>query len=204
MLNTFIKNQGVTKTIIHDNNRNYVNMTNWDADYDGNVANISINTNTDGANNYAEFSLTNDDLANILNVQSVNTPIHMRLKNDFEEPYYRKDPYFLELPTPEVDSVPPRPVQEIVDRHISSPLPGEELILPLNLNKKTDLFTLTSHKRHRKPKTHITHKVYKKHKTSNRSNSSHRSKSSHRHKSSHRSNKNRHTSRKYHSIVDLL
>ena len=34
MLNTFIKNKGYTKTIIHDNNNNRVNELDWDADYD--------------------------------------------------------------------------------------------------------------------------------------------------------------------------
>ena len=42
MLNTFIKNRGTTKTIIHNNNDNNVNEINWDADYDGDVANISM------------------------------------------------------------------------------------------------------------------------------------------------------------------
>ena len=39
MLDTYIKNRGSTKTIIHDNNRNNVNVIKWDADYDGTEAN---------------------------------------------------------------------------------------------------------------------------------------------------------------------
>ena len=42
MLDTYIKNRGSTKTIIHDNNKNNVNVIKWDADYDGKEANIYL------------------------------------------------------------------------------------------------------------------------------------------------------------------
>jgi hypothetical protein len=45
MLDTYIKNRGSTKTIIHYNNRNKVSLIKWDADYDGNEANISLDLN---------------------------------------------------------------------------------------------------------------------------------------------------------------
>jgi hypothetical protein len=59
MLDTFIKNRGTTKTIIHNKNNhqqvNKVNELNWDADYDGKKANISLDFNNDGENNTSIF-----------------------------------------------------------------------------------------------------------------------------------------------------
>jgi hypothetical protein len=154
------------KTIIHDNNDNHVNVINWDADYDGDIANISVNSNIDGKRKHYGLSLDNQDLANLLTIPSVNTPIDKRLKMDFQEPYYSREPYLIELPRSEIQIKKPEYL-EIVDKRISSPSTGEELIIPLTIDRKTkDLFTLTPHKKHRRSKTHITHKVYKKHKTS--------------------------------------
>jgi len=172
MLNTYIKNRGITKTIIHDNNHNHVNQINWDADYDGDIANISFNTNTDGKRNHFDLSLNNEDLANILNIPSVNTPIDKRLKMDFQQPLYTPEPYFIEIPTPQFQPREPEYLEEMVDRRITTPLTGEELIMPLTIDeKKRNLFTLTPHKKHRRPKTHITHRVYKKSKSTSKSKS---------------------------------
>ena len=168
MLNTYIKNQGITQTIIHNNNRNHFNQVNWDADYDGNIANISVNLNTDGKRDRFNISLDNEDLANILTIPSVNTPIDKRLKMDFQEPNYQLEPLFLELPTPEIKSRKPKTVEELISKAISSPGADEELLVPLTIDKKTmDNYTLTPKKKHKRPKTHITHRVYKKRKSSN-------------------------------------
>lgn len=172
MLNTYIKNQGIEQTIVHDNNHNHFNQINWNADYDGNIANITVNSNNDGKRNRLNISLDNEDLANILNVPSVNMPIDKRLKMDFHESPYRVEPYFLELSspkllTPQLEPRKPKTIEQIIDRDISSPSVNEELIVPLTIDKKTmDDYTLTPKKRHRRRKSHITHKVYKKHKTS--------------------------------------
>jgi hypothetical protein len=177
MLNTYIKNRGITQTIIHDNNHNHFNQINWDADYDGNIANIIVNSNNDGKRDRFNISLDNEDLANILNIPSINTPIDERLKMDFQESTYRVEPYFLQLPspellTPELEPRKPKTIEQIIDRPISSPSVNEELIVPLTIDKKTiDDYTLTPKKRHRRHKTHVTHKVYKKPKTSTKSKS---------------------------------
>ena len=207
MLNTYIKNQGTTQTIIHDNNHNHFNEINWDADYDGNIANISFNSNTDGKHNKFNVSLDNEDLANILNIPSVNTPIDKRLKMDFDEPSYRPDPYFIELPTPELPTPElqprkPKIIKELIDRRISSPLPDEELILPLSVSDKSikKLYTLTPRKKHRRRKTHITYKVSKKPKSSTKTKSKSKSKSSTKTKSKTRSMKKSLST----PIVDLI
>ena len=178
MLDTYIKNQGVTQTIVHDNNNNHFNQIKWDADYDGNIANISVNSNIDGKKDRFNISLDNDDLADILNIPSVNMPIDKRLQLDFQDLYYRPES-FIEFPTrltvPELEPRKPKTVKdstmkELITRGISSPAQNEELIVPLTIDKKTiDDYVLTPNKRHRRRKTHITHKVYKKNKSSSKS-----------------------------------
>ena len=185
MLNTYIKNQGITKTIIHDNNHNHVNQVKWDADYDGDIANLSVDTNTDGKRKHFDFSLDNQDLANILNIQSVNMPIDKRLKMDFQEPYYNTESLYIELPTPKIESRKPEYHEKDIVRRISSPLNGEELIIPLTINEinrnSSTLKHHKKHKKHRRPKSHITHRVYKKNKSTS---SKHRSKSKTRNRTS--------------------
>lgn len=184
MLNTYIKNRGTTKTIIHSNNHNHVNQTNWDADYDGEIANISIDTESNGNRKKFDFILDNEDLANILNVQSVNIPIHKRLKMDFDDKlYYQPENNFIELNTNQLENIDPKiikynnipDIEKINRPHISSPITGEELIIPLTIDRKTiDNYTLTPKRRHRRLKSHITHKVYKKRKSTKRHETSHR------------------------------
>ena len=165
MLNTFIKNRGTTKTIIHNNNHNQISSIDWDADYDGNIAHISLDANTNGKHNHLDISLDNQDLANILNVRSVNVPIDKRLKMDFQESFAH-EPNILEVPTHEFKD------------YISSPLPNEELIIPLKIDKTTTgKYTFTPKKKHRRRKTHVTYKVYKKPKSSRKSKKSRESKS---------------------------
>ena len=128
MLNTYIKNIGKTKTIIYDNNHNHINEINWDADYDGDVANLSLTTNNDGKNEQFEVSLNNDDLAKILNYPSVNTPIHKRLEYDYMNPKYKMlQPLLSEKNIYKLPS------------SISSPKTSEEYIIPITIDKKSTI-----------------------------------------------------------------
>ena len=177
MLNTYIKNRGITKTIFHDNNHNHINQIAWDADYDGDIANISLDTNTNGRQYHYDVKLNNEDLANILNIQGVNMPIHKRLQMDFKEPTNIPEEYFIELPTYDLKPRQPKnnepetsSLEDLLTRHVSSPKTGEELIVPLTIDRKTmDKYTLTPKRRHRRLKTHVTHRVYKKPKTKSKS-----------------------------------
>ena len=160
MLNTYIKNRGSTKTIMHDNNKNNINEIEWDADYDGNEANISLDLVNNGKTHHYNVKLDNDDLANILNINSVQKPIHNRLKNDFKNVRFHKDPsmyniYLDDFKTPTLISkynptvsleLEQEQEQEQEDpmaslgqllqieqpkhTHFSSPLTDEELIIP--------------------------------------------------------------------------
>jgi hypothetical protein len=181
MLNTYIKNRGLTQTLIHTNNRNQFNETNWDADYDGNVANISVTSNTDGNKKRYNVSLDNEDLANLLNVPSISMPIDKRLQFDFAQPEFKHDPRILQIELPDskpefineadkliTDSMQKTNVLEsaIPRNYLSSPLTNEELIVPITIDDKTiDNYTLTPRRRHRHKKMHKTYKVYKKQKS---------------------------------------
>ena len=155
MLDTYIKNRGMTKTIVHNNNRNTINETNWDADYDGDVANVSLDLTKNGRNKHLDFKFTNDDLANMLSIPSVNQPIHKRLKMDFRKPESSFEKIFLELEPESSDSdsssdldldlenmntifdnkpvSSSSPIQELLT-HISSPKSNEEFIMPFQDN----------------------------------------------------------------------
>jgi hypothetical protein len=151
MIETYIKNKGMSRSFFQDNNERKTNALNWDTDYDGNVANISLHLNNNGTHKNYSFSLDNDDLANMLNIDSVNLPLDQRLKRDF-----KKTPkmYQIELETPDINYLP-------------SPTTNEEFIIPLTIDQKSEQL-LT----HRKPKTHKIYRAYKHKKTS-----SHRSRS---------------------------
>ena len=192
MLNTYIKNRGITQTLVNNNNQKQFNQINWDADYDGQIANISVTSDTDGNKNHFDIKLDNEDLANMLNIPSVSTPIDKRLQMDFDDSF-RREPQILQIEMPHLKSPhlktpnvqPRRPsyleepdeteeqsIEELLqsitpNSYLSSPLPDEELIAPISIADKTsNRFTLTPHKRHKRPKTHKTYKVYKKPKSS--------------------------------------
>jgi hypothetical protein len=193
MLNTYIKNRGITQTLVNNNNQKQFNQINWDADYDGQNANISVTSDTDGNKNHFDIKLDNEDLANMLNIPSVSTPIDKRLQMDFDDSF-RREPRVLQIEMPHLKTphVSPRKPSYLVEEpetqedshydeqtidellqsitpnsYLSSPLPDEELIAPISIDDKTsNRYTLTHHKRHKRPKTHKTYKVYKKPKSS--------------------------------------
>lgn len=187
MLNTYIKNRGVAQTLVNNNQQQKFNQLNWDADYDGEIANISFTTNTNGNKKHFDIKLDNEDLASMLNIPSVTMPIDKRLQMDFDNSFSREHTNLqLEMPyikTPHVTSRRPSYLVEEPDTeeqsihellqsikpnsYLSSPLPDEELIAPISINDKTiNNFTLTQHRKHKRPKTHKTYNVYKKPKSS--------------------------------------
>ena len=86
-INTFIKNKGITQTYTYNKRNNNLNASelDWDAEYDGNQANISVNLQqSDGDKQHYDIKLDNHDLAQILSMPSINTPIDKRLINDFK------------------------------------------------------------------------------------------------------------------------
>ena len=187
MLNTYIKNQGLSQTVIYNNNKKQkeFNEVNWNADYDGNQANISVTSNSNGDKKRYNVSLDNNDLANMLGVPSVNMPIDRRLDMDFNSPTFGNDPSILKIELPEIEdlindmtsspaslrpkvaSLSPKVASSKLQSYLSSPLSNEEFIVPITIDDKTiDNYTFTPGKRHKHKKDHKTYKVYKKVKSS--------------------------------------
>jgi hypothetical protein len=183
MLNTYIKNRGTMKTIVHDHDKNKVNVLNWDADYDGDNANLILTSTTDGKKKQIGIQLDNNDLANLLNIPSVNMPLDRRLKDDFikkpspkllqiQLPESELDTDLTDIESPETiefpESMSIQPSSTSIEdllsssRFLSSPLPDDKLIIPITINDRPSHdYTLTSRRRHRRPKTHKTYRVYK-------------------------------------------
>jgi hypothetical protein len=173
MLDTYIKSKGTTKTLLYDNNYdniNEINEINWDADYDGKVANISIDLQNNGRQRYYDVKLNNEDLANILNIPSVEMSLEKRLKKDFKQApnFYKRDLKGLQ-PNASYNKNKPS-IEELLDsikhtpNYISSPASNEELIIPLSIeNTAADI---TPKRQHKKIKTHKRYKAYKKLKSS--------------------------------------
>jgi len=78
-----IQNQGITKTIINHNGNKDENEIKWNANYDGEKANIDVDLSKNCKKNKLRIELNNDDLANILGVRSIPIPLEQRLKTDF-------------------------------------------------------------------------------------------------------------------------
>ena len=206
MLNTYIKNRGLSQTIMNNNNHSNFNELLWDADYDGNSANINISSNNNGNKKRYNINLDNHDLSNMLNIPSVNMPIHKRLQMDFNRPVFRNEPRVLqiELPkmkTPEtlidnnmVSSFDESPITSLLESasptsYLSSPPTNEELLVPITIDENTlDNYILTPKKRHRHKKTHKTYKVYKKQKSPKKTSPKHKSP---KHKSTKHKNKSK-------------
>ena len=78
-----MKNKGTTKTIFHNNNTNIVKEYDWDIDYDGDKAKVSIDTVQNGKPGHYDLEFDNNDLANIFKLNSVKKPLNERLLDDF-------------------------------------------------------------------------------------------------------------------------
>ena len=181
MLNTYVQNRGLMQTILHNKRREQVNEIQWDATYDGDEANISVSSNTDGTEKHYGFKLDNKDLETMLNIPSVDMPLHARLQKDFDDSAFRYEPTIYQIELPRRGSAYDSPLEKIVKSakqasYLSSPLPNEELILPLTIDgKRRKKYTLTPKKHHFHRKSHRTYRAYKKRKSSSNSKSNSKS-----------------------------
>jgi len=206
MLSTFIKNKGISKTIIHKNNKNYYNEMNWDADYDGEKANISLDIDDNGSKGHVEMKINNDELSEILNIPTVNKTIDKRLYSDFltRTPKHIEDDKIIQI------YIKPKPIlhdnnfnlvkhkkkvrfddsdSELVDsiENLIDPSLSEQKYTHISspVSQEEIVFPLnvvskrTRKHRHRKPKTHFTYKVYRRNKSSPLKSSKKKSSKSH-------------------------
>ena len=82
-MNTYVKNIGMTKIYINENDKTYTNELKWDGKYDGNIAKLNLDVDNNGKKENIHLELDNQDLLNILNKHAVNMPIDERLKMDY-------------------------------------------------------------------------------------------------------------------------
>lgn len=75
---------------------------NWDVDYNGDNADIDLDIGTNGETTHYKAVLSNEDLANLLNIPSVNEPLENRLQNDFlvDRRVYKLEPVSYQRPMP--------------------------------------------------------------------------------------------------------
>jgi len=142
---SYIQNQGISQTIIRNNHHKDMYQMNWDADYDGHNANISVNLLDKNKLRHYEAQLDNTDLEQLFSVPSINSPLHRRLMKDF--PRKSRKSCYRELPVIQLNShenmFPSLYVPNISDTKVKH-----------RCNK--------SHKRsHKRSHKHYTHKSYK-------------------------------------------
>jgi len=170
LADTFVQNKGITETMISNNNNQVkMNLTKWEADYDGNKANILIDSNTDGKHKVMNIELDNRDLANLLSIPSVNSPIDKRLTQDFCRKQ-KRDKILNRTPTPyiveigdlqQTDKLQTDKLQttDLTPRHthISSPLQDEEF-----LRTATNNMFKSHTKTRRRKKKNVSYKLHRK------------------------------------------
>jgi hypothetical protein len=115
MLETYMKNKGTTKTIFHDNNTNTVKEYDWDIDYDGEKAKVSIDTVQNGKSGHYDLEFDNNDLANIFKLNSVKKPINERLLDDFgfnnmSNSTNSMDPYIIKIDSNPLEFIQEKPL----------------------------------------------------------------------------------------------
>ena len=80
---TYIKTTGSAKAYVQRGMHRNANEVSWDVDYNGDNADIDLDIDYNGERTHYKAILSNEDLANLLNIPSVNEPLENRLQNDF-------------------------------------------------------------------------------------------------------------------------
>ena len=99
---TYIKTMGSAKAYIQRGMQRDAKEVSWDVDYNGDNADIDLDIGTNGETTHYKAVLSNEDLANILNIPSVNEPLENRLQNDFlvDRRVYKLEPVSYQRPMP--------------------------------------------------------------------------------------------------------
>ena len=75
--------EGSAEIDIQNGNQTRSKNTRWSGEYDGQHGNLDIQTEENGHLKKTHVDFTNEDLANLLKIRSVEIPLHKRLQNDF-------------------------------------------------------------------------------------------------------------------------
>ena len=97
---TYIKTMGSAKAYIQRGMQRDAKEVSWDVDYNGDNADIDLDIGTNGEMTHYKAVLSNEDLANLLNIPSVNEPLENRLQNDFlvDRRVYKLEPVSYQQP----------------------------------------------------------------------------------------------------------
>ena len=97
---TYIKTMGSAKAYIQHGMHRDAKEVNWDVDYNGDNADIDLDIGSNGEMTHYKAVLSNEDLANLLNIPSVNEPLENRLQNDFlvDRRVYKLEPVSYQQP----------------------------------------------------------------------------------------------------------
>ena len=102
----YIKNVGSTQTFIKNpNEKERFNDIHWEAEYDGEQANISVNIDDNGNNAKLTANLDNNDLSRLLNIPVLSGNLDERLRNDYAIPLLEE---VEQKPTPLLEEVRPK------------------------------------------------------------------------------------------------
>jgi hypothetical protein len=135
MSQTYIKNKGTIKThIYNDNEKDKVEELKWNADYDGDEANVELDYNNGKRNKHYNFQLDNENLAELLNIPSVNMPLEKRLMRDFRKTR-KQQPIYIELDLPSSNSSFNSSTSEFFP--ITETPQTSEIIIPINRIPRT-------------------------------------------------------------------
>ena len=99
---TYIKTIGSAKAYIQRGMQRDAKEVSWDVDYNGDNADIDLDIGSNGEMTHYKAILSNEDLANLLNIPSVNEPLENRLQNDFlvDRRVYKLEPVSYQKPMP--------------------------------------------------------------------------------------------------------
>lgn len=97
---TYIKTMGSAKAYIQRGMQRDAKEVSWDVDYNGDNADIDLDIGSNGEMTHYKAVLSNEDLANLLNIPSVNEPLENRLQNDFlvDRRVYKLEPVSYQPP----------------------------------------------------------------------------------------------------------
>ena len=97
---TYIKTTGSAKAYVQRGMHRDAKEVSWDVDYNGDNADIDLDIDYNGERTHYKAILSNEDLANLLNIPSVNEPLENRLQNDFlvDRRVYKLEPVSYQQP----------------------------------------------------------------------------------------------------------
>lgn len=133
----FIQQQGFNKTFIHSPAINNKKKINWDMTYDGNQADINLESNNNGLIQKYELQLDKNDLEDLLSIPSEPISIDKRLKNDFLKKYSKTKPTS-KFSHSKSKNLPFTRKKKYT--HLSSPLLLDNYLVPNKRNSKNKSF----------------------------------------------------------------